>query len=382
VGSHHKIRVPLRRTIDESYDIEIGENLFEQVLQDLRAKILPGANRIAVITDGRVRARYGENLLGRLRDGGLDASMFDFAPGERHKTRETKAVLEDALLAARFGRDSGVIALGGGVVSDVAGFLAGTFARGIPFLVYSTTLLGAADASVGGKTAVDTPVATNLIGLFHQPKKVYIDTAAWSTLPPTEIRNGLAENVKHACLGDHGFFAYLEQHAKHLARAASTGGGIDPAVAAHIARTNCEIKSRVVAADVHEANFRQVLNLGHTLGRALEPLADFTLSHGEAVAIGLMFQLRLGKRSGYVRGVEVDRVERLLARIGLPTKIPANVPAARIVDKMYTDKKARRDEIRFVFQESIGKMVRFPDGDWSRAVGEDELASALAESYD
>jgi len=157
VGSQHKIRVPLRRTVDESYDIEIGEDLFEQVLQDLRARILPGANRIAIITDGKVRARYGEKLLGRLRGGGLDASIFDFAPGERHKTRETKAALEDALLAARFGRDSGVIALGGGVVSDLAGFLAGTFARGIPFLVYSTTLLGAADASVGGKTAMDTP---------------------------------------------------------------------------------------------------------------------------------------------------------------------------------------------------------------------------------
>jgi 3-dehydroquinate synthase len=132
--------------VDESYGIEIGENLFEQVPRDLRSNILPGASRIAIITDGTVRLRYGERLLGRLRGDGIDAAIFDFPPGERHKTRETKAVLEDALIAARFGRDSGVIALGGGVVSDLAGFVAGTFARGVPFLVYSTTLLGAADA--------------------------------------------------------------------------------------------------------------------------------------------------------------------------------------------------------------------------------------------
>jgi 3-dehydroquinate synthase len=228
---------------------------------------------------------------------------------------------------------------------------------------------------------VDTPVATNLIGLFHQPKKVYIDTATWATLPPADIRNGLAETVKHACLGDSAFFAYLEQHLDQLLPAAATGGAIDPAVAAHIAVKNCEIKSRLVAADVHEANLRQVLNLGHTLGRALEPLADFSLCHGEAVAIGLLFQLRLGKRFGYVTGEEVARVERLIAHLGLPTKIPSQIPAARIVEKMHTDKKARREAIRFVFQESIGKMVRFPDGDWSRVVTEDELATTLAESY-
>ena len=377
----NKIRVPLQRTVDESYDIEIGEHLFQQVPRDLRANILPGASRIAIITDRKVRARYGEKLLGRLRGDGIDTAIFDFVPGEQNKTRATKASLEDALIAARFGRDSGIIALGGGVVSDLAGFVAGTFARGIPFLVYSTTLLGAADASVGGKTAVDTPVATNLIGLFHQPRKVYIDTATWSTLPPAEIRNGLAETVKHACLGDYAFFQYLEQHLDHLLPATATGGAIDPTVAAHIATKNCEIKSHVVVEDVHETNFRQVLNLGHTLGRALEPLANFSLSHGEAVAIGLMFQLRLGSRFGYVTGEELARVERLLARIGLPTKIPRAIPAGQLIEKMHTDKKSRRNAIRFVFQESIGKMVHFPNGDWSRTVGEDELATALAESY-
>lgn len=220
--------------------------------------------------------------------------------------------------------------------------------------------------------------ASTLLSSTSRPAR---GTRPAKPLPPAEIRNGLAETVKHACLGDHGFFEYLEQHLDQLLPAVTNGGTIDPAVATHIAVKNCEIKSRIVAADVHETNFRQVLNLGHTLGRALEPLADFKLSHGEAVAIGLVFQLRLGKRFGYVTGDEVTRVERLLARIGLPTRIPAEISAARLVEKMHTDKKARHDAIRFVFQRSIGKMERFPDGDWSRAVAEDELAAALAESY-
>jgi 3-dehydroquinate synthase len=216
---------------------------------------------------------------------------------------------------------------------------------------------------------------------LHQPKKVYIDTATWDTLPKAEIRSGLAETVKHACLGDHAFFQYLEENIDLLLPSSTIHAAPDPTVAAHIAAKNCEIKARVVAEDVNETNFRQVLNLGHTLGRALEALAAFSLSHGECVAIGLMFQLRLGSRFGYVTVDEVARVERLLARIGLPTRIPGAIPADLLIEKMHTDKKARRHAIRFVFQDSIGSMVRFPNGEWSRTLAEDDLATTLAQSY-
>ena len=148
-----------------------------------------------------------------------------------------------------------------------------------------------------------------------------------------------------------------------------------------MARKNCEIKYRVVAEDVHESNLRQVLNLGHTLGRALEPLTDYTLAHGEAVAVGLVFQMRLGKRFGYVTNEELERVESLLRRIGLPTRIPPSLCTERIVQKMYTDKKTRRNEIRLVFQKGIGQMMRFPDGSWSRPVQELELTPALEDSF-
>ncbi|MBN2351670.1 MAG: 3-dehydroquinate synthase [Spirochaetales bacterium] len=374
-------RVPLKATIDDSYDIEIGERLFDTLIPDLTGGLFPGVHRLAVITDRNVEELYGRELLALLERAGLAASMFSFPAGERYKTRETKAAIEDSLLDAGYGRDSAVIALGGGVVSDLAGFLAGTFARGIPFAVYATTLLAAADASIGGKTAVDTPRVTNIIGLFHQPKKVYIDTHSWNTLTDAEIRNGLAETVKHACLGDRSFFEYLEGHVDAFAGRDQNGRAIDPEVAARVAASNCMIKHKVVAGDVREKNLRQVLNLGHTLGRALEPLANYTLSHGEAVSIGLAFQLKLGERLGYVGAADRDRVVKLLERIGLPMSLPAGLPVERIIASMHTDKKSRRGEIRFVFQKGIGDMMRFEGGAYSRPVPDGVLASVLEESY-
>jgi 3-dehydroquinate synthase len=373
--------VPLRTTVDDSYDIEIGEKLFNRLISDLEAGLLASAHRLALITDRNVEALYGRELLALLDRAGVNVSMFSFPAGEKHKTRQTKAALEDSLIEARYGRDSAVVALGGGVVSDLAGFLAGTYARGVPYAIYATTLLAAADASIGGKTAVDTPRATNIIGLFYQPKKVYIDTHAWNTLPLAEIRNGLAETVKHACLGDRRFFEYLEQNVDALLKPDGKRTQLDSAVKARIAETNCAIKQRVVAGDAREANLRQVLNLGHTLGRALEPLSRFTLAHGEAVAIGLVFQLRLGLRLGYASREDLARVTALLERIGLPVKVPGNLTVESIINTMHTDKKSRRDEIRFVFQKGIGEMMRFAGGEYSRPVPEETVAQVLAESF-
>jgi 3-dehydroquinate synthase len=373
--------VPLTYTVDDSYDIEIGENLFPILVKDVKAGILPGAHRYALITDSNVTALYGEKLLGMLKAEGLTVEIFSFRPGERHKTRTTKARLEDKMIAAHFGRDSAVIALGGGVVSDLAGFLAGTFGRGIPFVNYSSTLLAAADASIGGKTAVDTPEATNLIGLFHQPKKVYIDISLWDTLPECEIRNGLAETVKHACLGDCDFFVYLEKNIEKIMMRTDSQNSLNREVSAYIAARNCEIKYRVVAEDVRETNRRQVLNLGHTLGRALEPLTNYMINHGEAIAIGLVFQMRLGLASGYVSAEDFSRVRSLLSRVGLPIVIPPMVKIEHLIEKMRTDKKVRKDEIRFVFQKGIGAMMRFEDGSYSRPVSENELIQALKDSY-
>ena len=312
MGTFH---VGLKKTVDDSYEIEVGRSLGGRLTEDLQQGLVGSGRRFALITDSNVEALYARLLFEQLRQAGFEGQVFDFPAGEKYKTRETKAEIEDRMLEAGFRRDCFVLAVGGGVVSDLAGFLAGTYGRGVPFINYATTLLAAADASVGGKTAVDTPLATNLIGLFNQPKKVYIDIDCWKTLPPREISSGLAETVKHACLADRAFFDYLEIHMEQV-----RGG--EPEACEHIARRNCEIKYRVVMQDEREAGLREVLNLGHTVGRAIETLSGYRLLHGEAVSIGLNAACALAVRMGYMTEAEKTRVRALLKRAGLPVGIP------------------------------------------------------------
>ncbi|WP_405107399.1 3-dehydroquinate synthase [Paenibacillus sp. FSL K6-1217] len=370
--------VVLRKVVDHSYPIEIGEHLFSSLIRDLQQGLIKGVSKYAIITDSTVEPLYGRPLLELLRREGFQADLFSFPAGESSKTRETKALLEDQLLSHAYGRDCCIIAVGGGAVTDLAGFVAGTFGRGVPSLNYATTLLAAADASVGGKTGVNTPVATNLIGVFHQPRKVYIDLAAWRTLPSREFRSGLAETIKHACMSDEQFFSYLEAN---MDRIITEDGELilDAEVCEHIALTNCRIKYEVVEQDEHEHNLRQILNLGHTAGRALEALSGYRLMHGEAIAVGLVIQARLGAKYGYMTEEEADRVAALLKKAGLPTEIPEDITNRALLDKMYTDKKVRNGRIRFVFQDGIGAMKRFEDGSYSVPVEESEVMELLEE---
>ncbi len=365
--------VPLKRVVDDSYDVEIGADLFDTLVEDLRRGLAGPVGRYALITDANVEPLYGAELFRRLREHQLPVSLFSFPAGEKFKTRAVKAELEDRMLAEGFGRDSCVIALGGGVVTDLAGFVAATFARGVPFVNYATTLLAAADASVGGKTAVDTPVATNLVGAFHQPAKVYVDVDTWRTLPLREVRCGLAETIKHACLADREFFEFLERKIPEILPRGEERFVMDRAVWEHVAQRNCRIKYDVVKADERERNLRQVLNLGHTAGRALETLTDYRLLHGEAVAVGLVVQARLSAALGYLPAADAERVERLLRRAGLPTRIPARIDPETLVRKMRTDKKVRAGRIRFVLQRTIGAVQRFADGACSRPVDEQAI---------
>lgn len=369
-------RVALKKVVDHSYDIEIGEALFGALIEDLKRGIVENVSKFAIITDSKVEALYGQALLDQLIQNDFHAELFSFPAGEKSKTRETKALLEDQLLSRSYGRDCCIIAIGGGAVTDLAGFLAGTFGRGVPSLNYATTLLAAADASIGGKTGVNTPVATNLIGVFHQPRKVYIDLATWRTLPVRELRSGLAETIKHACMADAGFFEYLEQN---LEQVVSLEGELilNREVCERIALYNCEIKYGVVEKDELESNLRQILNLGHTAGRALEALSGYELLHGEAIAIGLAIQVQLAERLGYVTPNQTQRVIALLQKAGLPTEIPATITDRMLIDKMYTDKKVRKGRIRFVFQEAIGSMKRFEDGSYSTPVEEHILTELL-----
>ena len=386
--------VELKRVVDDSYEIEIGRSLAGRLADDLRAGLIPGRRRFALITDSTVESLCAPDIRDRLLSAGFEGEIFSFPAGEFSKTRETKSALEDRMLAAGYRRDCFVLAVGGGVVSDLAGFLAGTYARGVPFINYATTLLAAADASVGGKTAVDTPLATNLIGLFHQPRKVYIDIDAWRTLPPRQISSGLAETVKHALLAetlrpagrsdlsgrsdlpgpaapaDRAFFEYLEEHMEAIRNH-------DPSACEWIARQNCSVKYQVVMKDERETGLREILNLGHTVGRAVETESAYRLTHGEAVSIGLAAACALSVRLGYMTEQEAARVRRLLARAGLPAGIPAYVDREALLRRLYTDKKVRNGRLRFVLPQGIGAVVEFSPGVFAREISEETAREIL-----
>ena len=363
-------RVELKKVVDDSYEVEVGFDLQEKLIADIKAGLAGKMKKFAVITDSIVKELYAEPILEALTAAGYQANLFEFPEGEKSKTREVKAMLEDAMLAMEYRRDCCVIAVGGGVVTDLAGFVAGTFGRGVPFINYATTLLAAADASVGGKTAVDTPLATNLIGLFNQPIKVYLDIATWKTLPKRQIISGLAETIKHACLADAAFFDYLEAHMDEIL-------SLEREACEHIAHENVRIKYEVVMQDERESGLREVLNLGHTVGRAIETVSDYELMHGEAVAIGLVAAVMLAYEKGYVTEEEMERVKALLKKAGLPTQIPDYIDREVLVKKLYTDKKVRNGKLRFVLQQGIGAIHEYEPGNFAEPVSEEEAREII-----
>ena len=363
-------RVGLKKVIDDSYDIEIGYELEEKLVEDLKKGLVGGLHKFAVVTDDIVERLHGQKICELLQQAGFTSKLFVIPNGEKSKVRKTKEQIEDAMLLEGFRRDCCVLAVGGGVVTDLAGFTAGTFGRGVPFINYATTLLAAADASIGGKTAVDTPLATNLIGIFNQPKKVYVDIAAWKTLPKRQLVSGLAETIKHACMADEEFFRYLEAHMEDIF-------SFEPEVCMHISEVNCKIKYEVVMQDEKEKGLREVLNLGHTVGRAIETVSDYRLLHGEALGIGLAAEVRLGNSYGYISTGEMERVLCLLQKAGLPTAIPDYIDKEELVQKLYTDKKVRDGALRFVFQKGIGGVMGFGEDNYARPVTEEDARNVI-----
>lgn len=365
-----KFQVSLKKVVDDSYEICIGENLTEQMADELASGLAGKASKFAVITDSTVEPLYAVPLIEALQKRSLSCDLFVIPEGEEHKTREEKSRIEDEMLAKGYRRDCCVVAVGGGVVTDLAGFLAGTFARGVPFVNYATTLLAAADASIGGKTAVDTPLATNLIGLFYQPKKVYIDLASWRTLPKRQIVSGMAETIKHACLADAAFFDYLEAHMEEILM-------LDPDCCREIAKNNCRIKYEVVMQDERESGLREVLNLGHTVGRAIETVSGYQLMHGEAVSIGLAAACALAQNAGILSAEDGTRICALLERAGLPVTIPEYIDADELLDKLYTDKKMRNGTLRFVLPERIGTIYQVGENDYGVPVTRQQAQEAI-----
>lgn len=327
--------------------------------------------RVAMIADETVAALYRRGQLGDSSpaEGRWDGVTLTFPPGERSKTRETWSRLTDELLRLGFGRDSGIVALGGGVAGDLAGFVAATYMRGVPYVQVPTTLLAMLDASVGGKTGVDTAEGKNLIGAFHPPAAVLADPAVLATLPEREYRSGLAEAVKHGLIADREYFEWIEREAGRLVAR-------DAAALRHLVRRSVEIKAAVVSEDEREGGRRAILNAGHTVAHAIEGATEYRVPHGEAVALGLVAEAALAAGLGLATPEPGARVVALLERLGLPTRVPEPVSADGLIAAMGSDKKNRGREIRFALPREIGTMGSGPD--WTTEAGEPSIRAALA----
>jgi 3-dehydroquinate synthase len=276
--------------------------------------------------------------------------------GEVHKTLANVSRMLDVLIANRFARDACVVALGGGVVGDMAGFAAACYQRGVSFVQVPTTLLAQVDSSVGGKTGVNHPGGKNLIGAFHQPAAVFADTDTLATLPDRELRAGLAEVIKYGLIVDREFFDWLESHAAELLAR-------DTAALTHAIKRSCEIKADIVTRDEREQGERALLNLGHTFGHAIESATNYaTWLHGEAVGAGMLLAADVSQRLGWVNSADVARVERVLGLFGLRTDV-RSLSAATLAENMKIDKKVAAGRIRLVLLKAIGKSVVTGDYD-------------------
>ena len=301
------------------------------------------------------------------------ASVFSIPAGERQKTRESWTRLTDEMLRAEFGRDTTVIACGGGVVGDLAGFVAATFMRGVPLIQMPTTLLAMIDASIGGKTGVDVPAGKNLVGAFHQPVAVIADVHTLRTLPRRHFLAGLAEAIKHGVVRDAMYFEWL---ASSMPELAAMDGMTAPSVNALVTRS-VEIKAAVVRADERERGLRQILNFGHTLGHAIETASNYRLLHGEAVAIGMVVESQIAERLGVAASGTAARIREVAQRAQLPVTLPADVDVESVLRLTAADKKSRAGAVRYALPSRIGEMAAEADG-WTIAVDDTVVRDMLA----
>lgn len=339
-------RVELKGAYDYSYDIAIGCGLSEKLAEELQKTQI--ANAYAIITDSNVEKIYGKKLLQDFKNKDIHAHLISFPAGEKSKSRKIKEKIEDRMLELALGRDTCIIALGGGVAGDVAGFAAATYMRGIPCIQVPTTLLAMVDSSIGGKVAVDTLHAKNAIGAFHQPKKVIADLNFLKSLPKKEMANGLAEMIKHALVKDKGFFSFLE---KNIGRILNCDFAIlEPAV-----KMNCRIKASVVMQDEKERGMRKILNYGHTIGHAVESALSYKISHGNAIAIGMSYAAKISAKLGFLDEESAIRQGNLLEHAGLPHKLShSKLKPQKIIERMRYDKKITGSRLNFVLLNSIG----------------------------
>jgi len=357
------------RTGEGEYPVLVGVGVLAD-LPRLLTEHAP-ARRYAFISDDNVAALHGHPLMEAARDGGLDASLFAFPAGEASKTRRSWSILTDELLEAGFGRDSCVVAVGGGVTTDLAGFVAATFLRGVPVVQVPTSYLAMIDASVGGKTGVDVAAGKNLVGAFHAPRLVVADPGVVRTLPRHERAQGLVEAFKHGAILDAAYFGRLQDRLDALLAA-------DPQAAEDAVLRSVELKANVVSEDEREGGYRQVLNYGHTLGHALEAASAYGLGHGSAVALGMVLEAEVGERLGLTEPGTRGRLARSLE--GLVDLGPVSLDPDATLRYLRADKKVRAGRPRVVLLRRLGEVD--PGRGWSHEVDEALLAEVLREGID
>lgn len=331
---------------ERSYPIYIGEGLLQQA--ELINRHVD-AQHVLIVSNETVAPLYLENLKSQL--GNCIVESVVLPDGEAHKNLDVLNQVFDGLLSAGFGRDCTVLALGGGVVGDMAGFAAASYQRGVNFIQVPTSLLAQVDSSVGGKTGVNHALGKNMIGAFHQPRAVVIDTAVLASLPDNELSAGLAEVIKYGFIYDNDFFNWLEQNLEKI-RARDT------AALTYAIRRSCEIKAEIVAADEREMGVRALLNLGHTFGHAIEGAQGYgKWLHGEAVAAGICMAMDTSERLGWLDSESIERGTALLQSAGLPTTPPADMTPDTFMKYMVRDKKVKAGQLRLVLLKAIGKAV-------------------------
>jgi len=341
-----KVNVPLG---SRSYQVVVGSGILPGVALEMKQLQMEG--RVLVVTNTTVAPLYGESLLSALQEEGFSAKSIILPDGEQYKSLKTANRIYDAALEMGLDRAGTILALGGGVIGDMAGFAAATYMRGINFVQIPTTLLAQVDASVGGKVAVNHARGKNLIGSFYQPRLVWSDVKTLNSLPARELLSGWVEVIKYGIIWDRAFFDYLEENIRHLN---------NEDILVHAVEKSCAIKAGIVIADEREEGIRAFLNFGHTIGHALEAATQYRVfRHGEAVALGMVGATRLGCTLGLVSGDDSERIISLISALGLPQNFP-RISWDDIWHHMQADKKVYQGNINFILPKSIGTVVIQP----------------------
>lgn len=368
----NEITLHIPAQVAGSYSITIGAGILSGLIDRIERQF-PKKSLFIVTDEKLVKAGHLKTLTA-----GKELPHFVITPaGEQSKNMATMTAILEAMEKQHLGRDTVVIGLGGGTVGDMAGFVAAVFKRGVPVVHIPTTTVAQADSSIGGKTGVDSSLSKNAYGCFWHPAAVFIDVATLATLDDLQYRSGLAESVKHAAIADAEYFVFLEKNSDAILRR-------DTAVLEKVAEYNCRIKASVVEEDPTEKNKRRILNYGHTIGHAVESASEYQLLHGQCVAIGMIAAGKIEKAMGLVRDDRLERIERILVKLGLPVSIGGgsmtHPTVSQLMDLLSLDKKAVGKWPRFVLLEKLGK-VCCKDGQWAQEVSRDIIEECMGQLF-